>query len=113
MLRATKLFSVVFFLMLSMASVSQAQAQSTYELGPFLAIGFGETASQAQADAYAEAWDMVDSIAAILPQGHEIIDFVVESQEQLGNSCMLEFHIVVGYDGLPGVVGPGPGGPGA
>lgn len=97
MLRATKILSVCIFLALAFANVGQAQAQSTYELGPIMVIGDGETAEEAEANAYGEAWDMVESIAAFLPEGHEIVDFVVESEELIGTTFILEFSLVVEY----------------
>ncbi len=95
MVRATQLLSICVFLMLALVNANQAQAQSTYQLGPFVAIGFGETASLAESDAYGEAWKMLESIQAELPGGHEIIDLVVESGELVGDSYFLEFHVVI------------------
>ena len=112
MLPATKLLPVFFFLALAFAHVGQAQAQATYELGPFLALGDGETPAEAEANAYGDAWDIVAGIAAILPEGHEIIDFVVENGELIGTTYWLEFHIVVEYDPNGGG-GEEVGGPGA
>jgi hypothetical protein len=112
MLRATKILSVCIFLALAFANVGQAQAQATYELGPFLAIGDGETPTEAEANAYGDAWDIVAAIAAVLPEGHEIIDFVVESEALFGTTFFLEFHLVVEYDSNGGG-GEEVGGPGA
>ena len=97
MLCATRLLSVCFFLALAFANVGQAQAQATYELGPFLVIGDGVTSVQAEENAYGEAWDMVETIANALPEGHEIVDFVVESEELLGTVFILEFSLVIEY----------------
>ena len=96
--RASKFSSVFFFLILVLTSISQTQAQSTYELGPYLAIGAGETATEARTNAYIEAWDIIDSMAAILPAGHDVIDFVVDSGELIGDTYFLEFFVIVEYD---------------
>ena len=113
MLRSTKFMFVCLFLTFAFVNVGQAQAQSTYELGPFMAIGSGETASEAEANAYGEAWDIVAAMAEVIPEGHEIIDFVVESGQLVGDTYFLEFHLVVEYDPNPPGGGGGTGGPGA
>jgi hypothetical protein len=112
MRRATKILSACFFLTMAFVGSDQAQAQSTYELGPFVAIGVGRTSSMAEANAWSEAWDIVAVMAEVIPDGHEIIDFVVERAELVtSNTYILEFHLVIEFDPNP-PGGGGQGGPG-
>jgi hypothetical protein len=93
---------------------NQAQAD-TYEMGPFTVTGFGPTDSLAEADAYGEAWDIIIGILDDLPEGHVMIDFVIESGVLLAPGVYeLQFHIVIEYDpfapsGGGGQAGGGPG----
>ena len=114
MLRATKAFSSLLFVALVLLSANQAQAD-TYEMGPFSVTGFGSTDTLAEADAYGEAWDIVMDIMDGLPEGHVMIDFVVESGTLVAPGVyVLEFHIVIEFDpfspgGGGGQAGGGPG----
>jgi len=98
MLRATKAFSSFVFAALILLGAGQAQAD-TYELGPFSVTGLGATENMAEADAYGEAWDLVTDIIDGLPEGHVLIDFVVESGELVTpGAYVLEFHVVIHYN---------------
>lgn len=111
MLRRTPLLAMMLGLMASFLVASPTFAQSaTYELGPFMAIGFGQTQIQAEKNAWDEAWVIADAIESVIPTGHGIVDFAgIQGRHTDENTFLLEFYLVVAiyYDSSDG----GPGGP--
>lgn len=114
MIRTTKVFSVCLFLLALFSNGNYLCGQSTYEIGPFVAIGFGQTEETAEESAWEEVWDIVAVMATVIPQGHKIVDIAVEYQGPATiNTYMLEFHLVVAFQSSPSGGGPGdPGRPG-
>ncbi len=111
MLRATKLFSVLLFAAIAFAGTSQVNADTyTYEMGPYTVTGYGFTDSLAADDAWDQAYDIMASIEASLPENEEIIDLVVESGALIGpGEYRLVFHVVIEGDVpvVPSEEGPG------
>jgi hypothetical protein len=101
MLRAIRIVSVCFLITLGLAGISQAQAQSTYELGPYVAFGIGESESEAEGKAYIEVWEIVDSVEEYLPEGHEVVGLLIGGEDWIGDTYSIEFYIVVQYDPTP------------
>lgn len=90
-----RVLSVGCFAVLLLTCVSHAHAQSTYELGPFIATGEGETVSQSMSSAFDDVSDIKASIRKTLPDGHMIVDSVIHYEEQLGDTYIIEFSVTV------------------
>ena len=96
MLRAFRVLSVVFIIVLMLANCDQLKAE-TYEVGPFQVVGVGVDPYEAKFDAYSQAYDQVVAVSEALPEGDEIIQVVPEYEGfALPTMYVFEFHILVG-----------------
>ena len=104
MLRSLKISLVCLSLLLMSAHCRTALADMvTYELGPFVVEGKGNTYDQAEANAFSAMWAMVDEIESELPEGHVLLDVVVEDQGQMAKfEYFIKFHVVVWIPTPPG-----------
>jgi hypothetical protein len=104
MLRTMKLSSVLFALVLMVTTCQAAQADLiTYELGPFHVDGYGASANDSMANAYGNFYDMLVEIENNLPEGHVMLDFVIEDQDWTTfNHYFIDFHVLVWIPTNPG-----------
>jgi hypothetical protein len=109
MLRTMKLFTVLAALVLVVATCQTARADLvTYELGPFQVDGFGTSANDSMADAYGNLYDMLVEIENNLPEGHVMLEFVIEDQGWTTfNHYSIDFHVLVWIPTDPGPPGGG------
>lgn len=104
MLRTMKIFLLCLSVGLVLFTCQTAHADMiTYELGPFHVDGMGQTAEQAKANAYGELYDMLLEIENQIPNGHVLLDFVIEDQGWTSvNDYYIDFHVIVWIPTPPG-----------
>lgn len=97
MLRAMNLSTTVLALVLLLANCQAVQADMvTYELGPFQVEGTATSAPGAQADAFAKLYDMLNEIENNLPEGHVLLQFVIEDQGWTSaTDYTIDFHVLI------------------
>jgi hypothetical protein len=61
------------------------------------------TASESQADAYGNLYDRLVEIENNLPEGHVLLEFVIEDEDWISvEEYFIEFHVVVWIPTPPG-----------
>ena len=109
MLRKLKFGSILFALVLVVTNCQTAQADLiTYVLGPFHVDGYGTTSTDSMQEAYGNMYDMLIEIENNLPEGHVMLEFVIEDQDWTTfNHYFIDFHVVVWIPTDPGPPGGG------
>lgn len=104
MLRTLKFSLVCLSMLLVSAHCQTALADMvTYEMGPYFVQATGPSDKAAASNAYGKMYDMVDEIEQNLPEGHVILEVVVEKEElNAPLSYFIKFHVVVWIPTPPG-----------
>ena len=112
MFRTLKIVTVLLTLGVVLAGSQTVMADlTTYEIGPIEVIGVGLNPSLSQDEAWGQVYDIMIDIQNELPEGHEILDFEIDSAGMLQDGTFeIIFCVVIGYNCPPGPPQGGGGG---
>ncbi len=112
MFRALKIVTVLLTLGVVLASSQTVKADlTTYEMGPYDVVGVGNSPGESYDLAWVQLYEIMFTVD--LPEGHQVLDFVVESEAMIQDGTYeITFHLIIGYNCPPGPPQGGGGGGG-